>query len=172
MSLIHPAPFPLATTTLSSVPLGVFLFCYVCSFVLIFRFHMYTKSYYICFSPYDLFHFSIQPSRSVCVVADVKVSFLWLSKTPLYVLHTTSPLSVHLSMDSGFPLILAIGNKTVGNIRVHTSLWVVFLFSLEKYPEGKLLHYILVLFLIFFLFMAAPAAYGRSQARGWIGAAA
>ena len=48
---IHPPTLsPLATTCLLSVSIGLFLFCYVCSFVLFCRFHIKVKSHCICLS--------------------------------------------------------------------------------------------------------------------------
>ena len=56
--LFHSSPLPLppATTCLFSKSMTLFLFCYVCSIVLYFRFHVQMKSYSICFSLSDFFY--------------------------------------------------------------------------------------------------------------------
>ena len=59
-SLIPPTPqpcFPLVTTNLFSVSMHLFLFYFVCSFVLFcfFRLHKWVKSFSICVSPSDIF---------------------------------------------------------------------------------------------------------------------
>ena len=47
--LFHLYLFPLTITSLFSVSVTQFLFCYVCSFVLFLRFQIYVKSYSIVF---------------------------------------------------------------------------------------------------------------------------
>ena len=75
---LPPALSPLVTTTLFSVSMLfdlVYLFGLVCSIYFVcFLFHIWVKSYGICFSPSDLFHFSITPLRSICVVKNGKIS--------------------------------------------------------------------------------------------------
>ena len=68
----------LVTTSLFSISVSVFLFCYIHQFVLIFRFHVSVISYSICPSLFD-FSVSIMPSKSIHVIANGRTSsFLWL----------------------------------------------------------------------------------------------
>ena len=74
-SPMSPAPQPPS-------PLTLFLFCqFVSAF---FLFHIWMKSYNICFSPSDLC--SLRPSRSIPVVTNSRISFFpWLTNIPVCV---------------------------------------------------------------------------------------
>ena len=72
-----PTPLPLVTTVCS---LYLWVLCFVCSFVLFFRFHIKVKQYLLF--PIWLISLGIIHSRSIHVVPNGKVSsFLWVSKT-------------------------------------------------------------------------------------------
>ena len=93
-------PSPLTTTCLFSVSIALFLFCYICSFVLFFRFHIQLRSYSSSLSLSDLFYLAQYPLDPFMLSQMARFhSFLWPSNIPLYTC-TTSSLSIHLSMDT------------------------------------------------------------------------
>ena len=64
-------------------------------------------------------------------------SFLWLSNSPLCVcVHTTSSLSIHLSMDTGCFRILLLVNSAVMNIGVRVSFQMGALIFLACVPQS------------------------------------
>ena len=70
---------PLATTSLFSVSVTLFLF-YVCLLVLFFRVNLKVKSYNIYVLLIWLFSLCIIPSRFIHVVADAKISFFFMAR--------------------------------------------------------------------------------------------
>ena len=80
------------------------------------------KSYSICLSLSDLFHLTKYPGGySIHVAAKGKISFFFMpSSIPLYV-YATSPLFIHLLMDTGCFHNLETVNNVSMNIGVHDS---------------------------------------------------
>ena len=91
---------------------------------------------------------SITSSRSIHIVANGNCIFKRLSNIPLYTYHI---FFIHSFFDEhlGCFHILAIINNAAMNVGVHISFQIVFLFSLNKYPEVELLGCMVVLFLVF-----------------------
>ena len=73
-------------------------------------------------------------------------SFWWLSSIPLYTC-TTSPLSIHLSLDICFHVLAIVNSASVNIGMVHVSFWIKVL--LDICLGVGLLNNIVVLFLVF-----------------------
>ena len=73
---------------------NLLLFCYISSFIVLFRSHIQVVSYSICLFPSDLSHLAqCPPSPSMLLQVAEFHSFLLLSGIPLYIC-TTSSLSI------------------------------------------------------------------------------
>ena len=84
--LLSPPLSPLVTTNLFSVSMSLVSFCYIHSFVLVFRFHIYVKTYSVYFSlTYFTKHNALQVHPCCCKWQHF--IFLWLSNIPLYIYH-------------------------------------------------------------------------------------
>ena len=97
-----------------------------------------------------LISLSIVPSRSVHVVVACHrtSSFLWLKNVPFCMQHIVciySSADEHLGRSTSWLLWLMLQ----GAWRCHYLFVTVLLFPLDKCPEVKLLHHMVVLFLIF-----------------------
>ena len=89
------------------------------------------------------------PLKSIHVVTNGKISyFLWLNNILMYLYHN---FFIHSPLIDFFCFhILAIINNATVKLGVHIYLFeLVFLFSLDKYPEVELLDPMVFLFLIF-----------------------
>ena len=106
-------------------------------FLLLFRFHVYIRSYGICLS--DLFHMAQYLLDTSMLLQMQNFHFLWLSSIPLYLYHIYLFINGHLT----YFCILALINNTAVNIGVH-----VFLIY-DKYPRVELLDHMTVQFSIF-----------------------
>ena len=96
---------------------------------------------------------SITSSRSIPVVTNDKLSFLWLNNTPLHVhvcvysSHLLYPFTHSSVMPGLFPYLAYV--KTVAvNVGLHTSLQDSGFISFRYIPNSGLLDYMVVLFLI------------------------
>ena len=74
----------------------------------------------------------------------------------VYVYH----IFTHSSVSGCFCILVIVNNAAVNKECIYL-FELVSLLSSEKYPEAELLDHMVVLVLIFFLFRAAPVAYGR-----------
>ena len=95
---------PQITASFFSIFVSLFLFCYIRSFVLFFRFHIEVITYSICFPLSALSHNTLQVHPCSC---DGKISFfLWLSSIPVCVCvrererERETSLSIHLLVDT------------------------------------------------------------------------
>ena len=121
---------------------------------------------YLSFSAWVI-SLSIMPSRSIHVVASVRISFfLWLNNIRLwysnilyiYILYTHTHTHIHThththflfrSSMNGHFCVLAIVNNTVVNMRVQVSFQVSGLSSLNEYSEVEMLDHMVILLLMF-----------------------
>ena len=100
LNLPHISPHlpPMAATCLFSVSISLFLFCYVSSFVLFLRFHIYVKLWYLSFSVWLILLSMIPLGPFTLSQMVIFHSFLLLSYIPLYI-HITfihSSINGHL----------------------------------------------------------------------------
>ena len=130
------------------------------------------KSYGICLYVW-LILFSWIPSRSIHLSQMARVhSFLWLSNIPLYIYHI---FFIHLSFDGHFSCfqVLALVHNTAMIYGCIYIFILMFLFSLEKYPEVELLDCTVALFWIFwgtsilFSIVVAPVGIHTNSACGF-----
>ena len=84
-----------------------------------------------------LISLSIIPCRSVHVLTNGKISFLYIY------IHTTSSLSIHLSIDRHLCCfhILAIVHNVAINTGVYISFWINLFVFFGKYPVVEFLDY-------------------------------
>ena len=118
------------TTGFFSIFVNLFLFCYIHSLLLFFRFHMGKHKVFVYLS--DLFHLIQNPPRYMLLQMAEFHSFLWLCNSLMYIYvrvsmcvclcvpHTYHTLFIHSSVDGhlGCLYILAIINNTALNIEV------------------------------------------------------
>ena len=90
------------------------------------------------------------PSHSVYIVKNDKTSFLWLNTILLYIYIYIHHILFSSDGHSDCFHVLAIVNSDVMNVRELYLFDSVFFFLLVRYPEAKLLNFLVVLFLIFF----------------------
>ena len=124
----------------------LFLFFYICSFVLFFRPHIKVKTQCLSFSVW-LISLSIIPSGSIHIVENGKISFFIMTKQysigNIY-RESSSSLCPFLYL---WTLQLNLLDNAAMNIAVHISSSInVFIFS--KYPGVDLLDHIILFFLI------------------------
>ena len=109
--------------------LSLFSFCFVCSFVLIFRFYTWVRSHDVCLSLSDI-SLSIMPFRSTYVVSNGKISFFsngWVILQCVYVCHS---FCIHLSINGhlAFFHVLAVVDIASVNMGEHVCFELVFWF--------------------------------------------
>ena len=94
----------LAPTSLFSVSKHLFLFYFVCSFVLFFIFYIYVRSCGICFFLSDLFRLSIITSRTIHLASNGKISYFLMAgqySTEIYMcVYISLPHLLYLLMDT------------------------------------------------------------------------
>ena len=102
--------------------------------------------WYLSFSAW-LISLSMITSRSIHVVANGKTSFffLWLINIPLCIYNHIVFIHSYIDGHLGYFHILHIVNDAAVNIEVHIFLSISVLFSLDIYPEVKLLDLMVVL---------------------------
>ena len=96
-----------------------------------------------------LISFSIMPSRSIHIVANGRVSFLWLNSVPLYIHH----IFIYSSVDGNLGCfhVLAIVSNAVMNVNmgVQLSFWHSDFVSFGYIPRSGIAGNMVVLCLIF-----------------------
>ena len=114
-------PSPLASTSLFSISVSLFLFYYMHSFILFFRFHTQVITYSTVFL--WLISLSIIISRSIHTVANGRISFFLMANQHsimcVYVWHFSLSFDGYLD----YLHILAIVTSAVMSIWMHASFW-------------------------------------------------